>query len=167
MKLFHFILKKIVFLFVNHILCGPRPWSFAIKRGLLRLLGYNIGKGSKIVGPINNTGTLVIGKHCWIGSNLCLRGNGTVTIGDNCDIAPDVTFITGGHQVGDETRRAGKGESYRIEVGHGVWIGARTTIGRDILIGDSSVIAACACVFSDVPRNVLVGGVPAKVIRRL
>lgn len=39
------------------------------------------------------TGTLCIGANCWIGRNLTVHGNGSVIIGDNCDIAPDVTFL--------------------------------------------------------------------------
>ena len=157
------IKRQIVICTVNHILNGTR--FFTSKRKLLRSIGYEIGKGTKIVGPIYNTGTLCIGANCWLGCNLTVHGNGTVTIGDNCDIAPDVTFLTGGHQIGDHSRRAGKGESYHIAVGSGVWIGGRATILRNTRIGDGSVIAACACVPKDVPPNTLVAGVPAKVMK--
>lgn len=109
------IKKRIVIYMVNHVLAGTR--FFPAKRNLLRSIGYEIGENTKIVGPIHNTGTLRIGANCWIGCNLTVHGNGTVTIGDNCDIAPDVTFLTGGHQMGDHSRRAGKGESYHITVG--------------------------------------------------
>ena len=75
-----------------------------------------------------------------------MHGNGTVVIGNNCDIAPDVTFLTGGHQIGNAERRAGAGETYQITVGSGVWIGARATILLNTVIG---------------------GGVPARVIKEL
>lgn len=148
---------------VNHVFVGTR--FFGIKRRLLRSAGYRIGEGTKVVGPIDCTGKLEIGSECWIGKNLSVHGNGTVHIGDRCDIAPDVTFLTGGHQIGDAQRRAGIGETYDISVGNGTWIGARSTILGDRSIGESVVIAACACVVSDVPANVLVGGVPAKQIK--
>ena len=112
------IKNRIVIYLVNHTLAGTR--FFSEKRNLLRSIGYEIGENTKIVGPIHNTGTLRIGANCWIGCNLTVHGNGTVTIGDNCDIAPDVTFLTGGHQMGNHSRRAGKGESYHIAVGSGV-----------------------------------------------
>ena len=148
------IRKRIVIFIVNHVLNGTR--FFAAKRRLLRSIGYEIGENTKIVGPIHNTGTLRIGANCWIGCNLTVHGNGTVTIGDNCDIAPDVTFLTGGHQMGDHSRRAGKGESYHITVGSGVWIGGRVTLLLNTSIGDGSMIAACACVSKDVPADTLV-----------
>ena len=62
-------------------------------------------------------------------------------------------------------RRAGKGESYHITVGSGVWIGGRSTLLLNTSIGDGSMIAACACVSTDVPADTLVAGVPAKVVK--
>ncbi len=140
---------------------------FDAKRQMLSSIGYQIGEGTKIVGPIFNTGTLIVGQNCWIGHNLKVHGNGTVMIGDNCDVAPDVIFLTGGHQIGDSSRRAGKGETYHIEVGNGTWIGARATVAGNTTIGNGCVIASGACVVNDVEDNLLVGGVPAKFIRKL
>lgn len=157
------IKKRIVIYLVNHVLNGTR--FFTAKRNLLRSIGYEIGEDTKIVGPLYNTGTLRIGADCWIGCGLTVHGNGTVTIGDRCDIAPDVVFLTGGHQIGGHGRRAGTGESYHISIGNGVWIGGRATLLRNISVGDGSMIAACACVSGDVPADRLVAGVPAKVIK--
>ena len=134
---------------------------------MLNSIGFDIGEGTKVVGPIDCTGTLKVGKNCWIGKNLSIHGNGSVVIGDNCDIAPDVTFLTGGHAIGSAERRAGQGETYRITVGNGTWIGARTTILGKTAVGNSCVVAACACVHKDVLSHSLVGGVPAKEIRKL
>ena len=158
--------KKIwVTFLVNHVYVGTH--AFKRKRNLLRSIGWQIGDGTRIVGPITNTGTVQIGKDCWIGRDFTVNGNGAVIIGDRCDIAPQVTFLTGGHEIGTEERRAGKGEKYTVTVGNGCWIGARSTLGRNVTVGDSTVIAACACVMKDIPDNVLAGGVPAKVIRKL
>lgn len=167
MNIIRFIHRKLNLFLVNTILVGPRPWTFKYKRALLRNIGYQIGEGTKIVGPIINTGKLIIGRNCWIGSNLVVHGNGIVRIADNCDLAPDITFLTGGHSIGEPERRAGDGETYEISVGSGVWIGARSTIARSICIGDSSVLATCSCVTKSVPCNVLVGGVPARLIKEL
>ena len=152
---------------VNKVFEGTRLETFPIKRKLLNTIGFSIGEGTKVVGPIECTGILTVGRDCWIGKNLKVNGNGTVVIGDNCDIAPEVTFQTGGHEIGSAERRAGKGVIAHQIVGNGVWIGGRVTIIGNTRIGDSSVIAGCACVVKDVEPNVLVGGVPAKVIKRL
>lgn len=158
--------KRIIVLFlVNHIFSGTR--SFEKKRRLLNTIGYRIGEGTKIVGPIFCTGKLTVGTNCWIGRNLTIHGNGTVIIGKDCDIAPEVTFLTGGHKIGSPERRAGVGEIYTIRVEDGCWIGARATLLHDICLGKGSVIAACACVVKDVLPNTLAGGVPAKEIKKL
>ena len=150
---------------VNHIYAGTT--KFEKKRKLLNSIGFSIGENTKVVGPIEVTGTLVVGKNCWVGKNFKVNGNGTVTIGDNCDIAPEVTFQTGGHKIGDFQRRAGEGCVFHQSVGDGTWIGGRVTILNETKIGKSCVIAGCACVTKDVEDNSLVGGVPAKVIRKL
>lgn len=152
---------------VNRIFAGTRNQFWEIKRKLLNSIGHSIGEGTKIVAPLECYGILKIGTECWIGKNLKLNGNGTVVIGDRCDIAPEVTFQTGGHEIGSAERRAGAGQTYSQTIGDGVWIGGRATIIGKTTIGAGAVIAGCACVVNDVPENVVVGGVPAKTIRRL
>lgn len=83
------------------------------------------------------------------------------------DLGPEVTFQTGGHAIGNRTRRAGQGEIYHQVIGNGAWIGGRSTICNNSTVGSGCVVAACACVVHDVPDNTLVGGVPARVIRSL
>lgn len=151
--------------FVNHVFAGTH--FFNAKRKLLRFAGYEIGEGTKIVGPFFCTGSLIIGKNCWIGRNFSVNGNGKVEIDDRCDIAPEVMFITGSHEIGSEKKRAGKGESYSIKVGEGTWICTRATIAKEVEIGKGCVIASCACVVSDLEGNALYGGVPAKIIKKL
>ncbi len=160
------IKRKICLFLVNKIFAGKE--CFDIKRNLLnQIREFEIGKGTKIVGPIECTGQLKIGQDCWIGKNLKINGNGKVTIGDCCDIAPEVTFQTGGHLIGTSIRRAGEGKIFNQTIGNGVWIGGRSTIIGNTTIGDGCVIAGCACVVNDLEENILVGGVPARVIRKL
>ena len=149
----------------NHFCAGTR--FFALKRILLRIAGYQIGQGTKVVGPVFCTGKLTVGEHCWVGRDLKIYGNGEVIIGNSCDLGPEVTFLTGGHAIGDAGRRAGRGESYCIRVEDGCWLGAKTTLLGSITMGMGSVLAACGCAVRDIPPNTLAAGVPAKEIRRL
>lgn len=150
---------------INRVYSGTK--HFEAKRRCMRRLGHTVGNSTKIVGPVFCTGKLVIGDECWIGKNLKVNGNGTVIIGDCCDIGPEVIFQTGGHQIGTEERRAGEGQTFTQSVGDGCWIGGRSTILNDTSVSSGSVIAACACVTKDIPPNVLAGGVPAKIIKNL
>lgn len=166
-KIFHLqgLRNKVCLFLVNRVYVGTR--HFEKKRKLLNRIGHVIGENTKIVGPIECSGKLITGKNCWIGKNFKINGNGTVTIGDDCDIAPEVTFQTGGHAIGSAERRAGRGINVSQSVGHGTWIGVRATILNETKIGDSCVVAGCACVTRDVENNSVVGGVPARLIRRL
>lgn len=166
-KFFHLYgAKRALCLFlVNKVFVGAT--HFEKKRVLLNSIGFEIGENTKVVGPIECYGKLKIGQNCWIGKNFKVNGNGSVVIGNNCDIAPEVTFQTGGHIIGSPERRAGKGLTYTQSVGDGTWIGGRVTILNETNIGKSCVIAGCACVTKDVGDCTLVGGVPAKIIRSL
>lgn len=159
-------LKRATCLFVvNKLLAGPK--CFGAKRRLLCWADYSIGNNTKVVAPFFSTAIISIGDNCWIGKNFKCNGNGVVKIGNNCDIGPEVTFQTGGHLIGDEYRRAGKGVKYSQQVGDGTWIGGRSTIIGDTNIGRGCVIAGCACVIKSVSDNKMVGGIPAKEIRNL
>lgn len=161
----HTVKRVAVLFLVNHLYAGTR--CFERKRKLLNSIGYELGEDTKVVGPIFCTGKLTVGEKSWIGRNLTIHGNGAVIIGTNCDIAPDVTFLTGGHAIGTSERRAGAGENYTICIEDGCWIGARTTFLNSITVGKGSIIGACACVNRDVPSNTLAAGAPAREIRTL
>jgi len=157
--------RRRVMRLINKRYAGTK--KFEKKRKLLNKIGFKIGEGTKIVGPIECTGALVTGRDCWIGKHFKINGGGLVILGDNCDIAPEVTFQTGTHDIGDEKRRAGVGRNCCQNVGNGTWIGARATIINNVKIGNGCVIGACALVNKDVSDNTVVGGVPARVIKEL
>ena len=54
-----------------------------------------------------------------------------------------------------------------IRIGNNVWIGAQATVLPGVTIDDGAIIAAGAVVSRDVPANVIVGGVPAKIIKKI
>lgn len=161
------IFRRLCFFLINSVFVGTGRMNCAAKRRLLNGIGCSVGEGTTIVGPIDCRGTLIVGKNCWIGKNFKVNGNGTVVIGDNCDIGPEVTFQTGGHEIGTPDRRAGAGLTFHQTVGSGTWIGGRATILNNVTIGKSCVVAGCACVVCDMEKNSIWGGVPARLIRRL
>ena len=68
----------------------------------------------------------------------------------------------------NKTQRAkGVGTSKPITIEDDVWIGANSTICAGVTIGQGSVIAAGSVVNKDIPKGVIAGGVPCKVIRNI
>ena len=120
-------------------------------------------------------GEIDVGSHTFIGRDCFFHAGifhsdtepGRVQIGQNCDIAPKVTFLCGTHMMGERSRRAGAAITKDITVGDGVWIGSNTTILPGVCIGSGSVVGAGSIVTKDVPPNVVVAGNPARIIRRL
>lgn len=164
--IFH-IWKATALFLVNKIFNGTNRRFFGIKRILLRSLGYEIGTNTKIVGPIFCSGKLSIGSDCWIGTNFTVHGNGVVILGDRIDIGPEVTFITGTHEIGDFQRRAGQGYNCIQTIGNGCWIGAKASFVNNLNVGEACVVAAASCVCKTIPPSMLIGGIPAKIIRNL
>ena len=150
---------------INSFFTGHHFWT--IKRGLLRVAGVAVGNRVRVVGPIYFTASLSIGNDTFIGRKLEIHGNGSVMIGDKCDIAPEVSFLTGSHELGDHTRRAGKGVAFHIVIGNGCWIGAKSTILGNTEIGDGCMIGANALVNRSYEADSLIVGIPGKCIRHL
>ncbi|WP_425595528.1 DapH/DapD/GlmU-related protein [Salana multivorans] len=64
-------------------------------------------------------------------------------------------------------RPPSRGARRRASVRCRVWIGANATTLPGVTIGDGAVVAAGAVVTRDVPPDTVVGGVPARVLRRV
>lgn len=151
-----------------HVL--PVSRCLSLKRAILRWSGVRIGPGVRIWSTANfYHQNIEIGKGTFIGHRVQLLAHpkGKISIGKNCDIAPEVMFHSGTHAIGSEQQRAGQGLQKSIQIGDGCWIGTRAIILAGVAIGNGSVIAAGAVVAKDIPANCLVGGVPARVIRNL
>ena len=90
-----------------------------------------------------------------------------VTIGVNCMLAPGVHIYTATHPLDPIERISGSEYGKPVTIGDNVWIGGRAIINPGVTIGDNAVIASGAVVTKDVPNNVVVGGNPAKIIKKL
>lgn len=149
----------------------PVSRFYAVKRHFLNLAGVQVADGGAVNGGTRflGRGRVAVGVQTWIGPNcrFYTHTDASISIGDRCDIAPEVSFVTGSHEFGSSERRAGAGCAKPIHVGNGCWIGTRVTILGGVRVEEGSVVAAGAVVTKDVPENSLVGGVPARLIRRL
>lgn len=134
---------------------------------LARLFGREINPTLRVFPPFYTD----FGKNIRIGSevfiNACchFQDHGGVTIGDGCQIGHNVVFATLDHGLAPAQRRTTFPAP--IVLGRNVWVGSNATILKGVTIGDNSVVAAGAVVTKDVPADTVVGGVPARFIRRI
>lgn len=132
--------------------------------------GVRIHPSAKINGTARIHGTnAIIGAQTWLGagSQIIPTRNATVEIGECCDIGPEAMFVTGTHELGGDKRRAGTGAAASIIIGDGSWIGARATFTAGASVGSGCVVAAGSLVRDEFPDNVMIAGVPARIVRHL
>lgn len=151
----------------------PQNAFSRLRTRLLRAVGVRIGEGSLLGGTLRLTGNgplrdlLSIGPKCWLTGPVHIDLSAPVTIGARVYMGYDVELLTVDHLTAGAGQRCGPRRYRPLEIGDGVWIGSRAVLLPGVRVGRGSVVAAGAVVTCDVPANVIVGGVPAKVVRHL
>ncbi|HEX4476072.1 MAG TPA: acyltransferase, partial [Polyangiaceae bacterium] len=108
-------------------------------------------------------GALLIGDECSINYGTTLQATREVRIGKKVDIGP-YCIVSDTETPGAEGTSA---ETKPIEIGDGVWLASRVTVLPGARIGEGSVITAGSVVEGEIPKGVVAGGSPARVLRRL
>lgn len=138
-----------------------------IREILSKLFGYQVPDNLRVFPPFYTD----FGRNIHIGDNVFINAccqfqdQGGIWLGDGCLIGHNVVFATLNHDMNPEKRQICIPRP--IVVGKNVWIGSNSTILQGVNIGDNSVIAAGAVVSKDVESNSVVGGVPAKFIKKI
>lgn len=111
---------------------------------------------------------LIIGRNVGLGTHGFYGGAGGVKIGDDCIFGNYVSVHPENHNYKDldiPIRCQGVNRK-GIIIGKGCWIGAKATILDGTILGDGCIVAAGAVVSGKFPDNVIIGGIPAKIIKR-
>lgn len=146
-----------------------RPFSLRIfkkyRNFILRMFGAKIGPNSvihssvKIWAPSN----LSVGDYTCIGQQADLYNQGKITIGDNTTISQKAYICASSHDISDPKIEL---ILCPIEIADQVWIAADAFIGPGVTIGQGAVVGARSAVFKDVEPWAVVGGNPAKFIKK-
>ena len=143
-------------------------FNYFFRPGLLRLAGATIGRHVSIMPRVQVTpGELEIGDEVFINSDCRFACGGGIQIGDYCQIGNRVSLETIDHQLMPVVGGKRPSESAPIHVEDHVWIGSGAIVLPGVTIGEGAVVAAGAVVTKDVSAFTVVGGVPAKLLRRL
>gem|GEM_PF-466435 len=134
---------------------------------LLRAVGMRVERSGVASRVWFGSRRMAVGRGTYIGHGAMFDTFAPISIGRDCAIAMQTTFVTSTHRIGGPHKRAGVLETRPIVVGDGVWIGARATVLPGVTIGDGAVVAAGAVVTRDCDPHTLYAGVPARAIRTL
>lgn len=108
-----------------------------------------------------------VGKNFFANYNCTILDVAKVKIGDNCQIAPNVSIYTAGHPIHPVSRNSGYEYGKEVVIGDNVWLGGNTVICPGVHIGDNVVIGAGSVVTKDIPDWCIAAGNPCKVIRKI
>lgn len=138
-----------------------------VRNLLSRLFGKTVDESFRVFPPFYTDfgKNITVGKNVFINACCHFQDHGGVSLGNGCQIGHNVVFATLNHGLAPEDRQT----TYPapITLGKNVWVGSNSTILQGVTIGDNAVIAAGAVVTKDVPENTIVGGVPARIIRKI
>ncbi|MBI5542142.1 MAG: acyltransferase [Bacteroidia bacterium] len=141
------------------------------------VFGTNISFGYKLGGFHRNgmielqarykNAKIVFGNNIATNNNVCISAANYIEIGDNTLIGQNVTIMDFEAHCIEPDKRRQLGVIGKVIIGENVWIGNNVTILKNSEIGKNTIIATGAVVAGLFPANVIIGGVPAKVIKNL
>ena len=144
-------------------LCWHR--FYFLRAGLLKLFGANIYWQTMAFGStdIRRPWDIKLGINVTLGPRVHVYNLSKVEIGDNTVISQDVYICGGTHDYTNSKLPLLRKD---IIIGENVWISAGAFIGPGVTVGQGAVVGARAAVFKDVEPWTVVGGNPAKFIKK-
>jgi putative colanic acid biosynthesis acetyltransferase WcaF len=143
----------------------PLPGLWAWRRLVLRAFGAKVGVGAKINASVTVWApwNLDIGDYALVGPRADLYSVDKITLGTGAWVSQYAHLCAAAHDLGP-----GRALVHApITLGPGAWVAAGAFVGPGVSIGAGAVLGARGAAFKDVPARWVVGGVPAKRLRRL
>ncbi|WP_010663455.1 DapH/DapD/GlmU-related protein [Marinilabilia salmonicolor] len=132
----------------------PSPFFYSTNAHFeARTKNSRITIGEKVY--FNNNFVAIAEKEITLGNNILIGTNVEIYDSDFHNIDPALRF--GGHEY----------EKAEVKIQDNVWIGSNVKILKGVTIGENSVIASGAIVTKSIPENVLAGGIPAKILKKI
>lgn len=110
-----------------------------------------------------------IGNNVDIGNNTFISSNNNIEIGDHVIMAPYVFITDHDHGFLDVNKNLHKQpltEGGYVKIKDNVFLGVKSTILKNVIIGEHSVVAANSVVTKDIPPFCIAAGNPAKIIKQ-
>ena len=135
--------------------------KFGYKRG-----GFHRGGCIEVQARYKDS-KVIIGDHIATNNNIFICSAGYIEIGDKVLIGQNVTIMDFEAHGVEIVKRNQVGSIGKILISNNVWIGNNVTILKNTEIGENTIVAVGAVVSGKFPSNVIIGGVPAKIIKNI
>jgi putative colanic acid biosynthesis acetyltransferase WcaF len=135
------------------------------RRFLLRCFGARIGRGALpypgmvVWAPWN----LVMGDRAVIGDGVDCYSVATITLADDASVSQRAYLCTASRDIDDPAHHL---MTAPITIGPRGWVAGEAYVGPGVTVGEGAVVAARAVAIRDVPAWTVVGGNPAKPLRK-
>lgn len=133
--------------------------------------GYKLGgrfkNGCIEIQPRYKNAEIIFADKVFTNNNMFICAANSVKIGHSTVIGEGVTIMDHEAHGIEPDKRSQIGEIGEINIGNNVWIGNNVIILKNSFIGDNTIVAAGAVVSGIFSANLVIGGIPAKVIRQL
>lgn len=160
-------LTRVLWIIIWTLLARPFPRNMASgwKRLLLGLFGAKIHRTASVYSSaqIFYPANLVMEAYSCIGPKVNCYNAATVTIGANTTVSQGAYLCTATHDITDPLHRL---YSKPIIIEDQAWIASEAFIGPGVTVKQGAVVGARAAVFKDVEPWTVVGGNPAKFIKK-
>lgn len=143
----------------------PAPLFHRWRVMLLRCFGAKIGRGCavypscRIWAPWN----MSLGDFVCLSFDVDFYDVALITVGSNTTVSQYAFLCTASHDISSPHMEL---TTAPLQIGEGAWIAARAFVSPGVTIGEGAVVAACAVVTRDVPPWTVVGGNPARPIKK-
>lgn len=140
--------------------------SFRLRGFLLSKFIRKCGKGLQVGRNVTLVGThrLEVGDNVYVAYGAWLNCLAGLKIEDEVILGPYVVISTLQHAFRNGSARFGGSNGARVSIGRGSWLAAHVSVKCGVSIGSSNLIAANACVTKSTSTNLVMGGVPARVL---
>lgn len=138
-----------------------------IREIMSEIFGYKVPETFRVFPPFNTDfgKNTIVEENVFINAGCQFQDQGGIIIKEGALIGHNVVLATLNHDLLPQRRQVCIPSP--IVIGRNVWIGSNSTILAGVTIGDNAVVAAGAVVTKDVEPDTIVGGVPARFIKKI
>lgn len=160
-------LRRLVWSVVWTCLARPFPRSMAMgwKRFLLRAFGARIAPTANVYSSatVFQPWLLTMDDYACLAEGVDCYNAAPVRIGRNATVSQRAFLCTAGHDISDPHHAQ---TDAPIDIRERAWVCAEAFVGQGVTVGEGAVCAARSVVIKDVEPWTVVGGNPAKFIKK-